>query len=64
MPRPYQLGRRADLKATTRARIVAAALAIYLDRGLAGASNLAVAKAADVAPGTVRGKSIPRLEGE
>ncbi len=54
MPRPYQLGRRAASKATTRARIVAAALAIYRDRGLAGASNLAVAKAADVAPGTVR----------
>jgi AcrR family transcriptional regulator len=29
-------------------------VAIYLDRGLAGASNLAIAKAADVAPGTVR----------
>ena len=54
MPRPYHLGRRADSKATTRARIVSAALAIYLDRGLAGASNLAIAKAADVAPGTVR----------
>lgn len=54
MPRPYNLGRRAEPKADTRARIVAAALAIYRDRGLAGASNLAVARAADVAPGTVR----------
>jgi AcrR family transcriptional regulator len=54
MPRTYNLGRRAEPKADTRARIVAAALAIYRDRGLAGASNLAVARAADVAPGTVR----------
>jgi AcrR family transcriptional regulator len=54
MPRQYKLGSRAAPKAATRSRIIAAALAIYLDRGLAGASNLAIAKAADVAPGTVR----------
>lgn len=54
MPRPYRLGRRAAPKAQTRDQIVAAALAIYLDRGLAGASNLAIARAADVAPATVR----------
>ena len=54
MPRPYDLGRRAALKADTRARIVSAALEIYRDRGLAGASNLAIARAADVAPATVR----------
>ena len=54
MPRPYNLGQRAAPKAETRARIVAAALAIYRDRGLAGASNLAIARAADVAPATVR----------
>lgn len=54
MPRPYDLGRRAVPKADTRARIVAAALEIYRDRGLAGASNLAIARAADVAPATVR----------
>jgi AcrR family transcriptional regulator len=54
MPRPYELGRRAAPKADTRARIVAAALEIYRDRGLAGASNLAIARAADVAPATVR----------
>jgi AcrR family transcriptional regulator len=54
VPRSYQLGRREALKAETRARIVRAALAIYRDRGLAGASNLAIAKAADVAPATVR----------
>ena len=49
MPRPYDLGRRAALKADTRARIVSAALEIYRDRGLAGASNLAIARAAGVA---------------
>lgn len=54
MPRSYNLGRRAAPKADTRARIVAAALQIYRDQGLAAASNLAVARAADVAPGTVR----------
>ena len=54
MPRQYNLGRRAEPKADTRARIVAAALEIYRDRGLAGASNLAIARAADVAPATVR----------
>lgn len=54
MPRSYNLGRRAGTKSEVRARIVAAALAIYRDRGLAGASNLAIARAADVAPATVR----------
>jgi AcrR family transcriptional regulator len=54
MPRSYQLGQRAESKAATRARIVAAALEIYRDRGLVGASTLSIAKAADVAPGTVR----------
>lgn len=54
MPRCYNLGRRAEPKAQTRSRIVAAALEIYRDRGLKGASNLAIARAADVAPATVR----------
>jgi AcrR family transcriptional regulator len=54
MPRPYRLGRRAAPKAEVRERIIAAALAIYAERGLAGASNLAIARAADVAPATVR----------
>jgi AcrR family transcriptional regulator len=54
VPRPYRLGRRAVPKAETRDRIVAAAVAIYRDSGLAGASNLAIARAADVAPATVR----------
>ncbi|HEX5147576.1 MAG TPA: TetR/AcrR family transcriptional regulator, partial [Candidatus Limnocylindrales bacterium] len=54
MPRPYNLGQRASEKARTRARIVAAALGIVRERGLAGTSNLAIARAADVAPATVR----------
>jgi AcrR family transcriptional regulator len=54
MPRPYALGKREQPKADTRARIVAAAVRLYLTEGLAGASTLAIARAADVAPGTVR----------
>lgn len=54
MPRPYALGKREQPKADTRARIVAAAVRLYLEQGLAGASTLAIARAADVAPGTVR----------
>jgi AcrR family transcriptional regulator len=62
MPRSYDLGRRAAPKADTRARIVAAALEIYRDRGYAGASNLAIARAANVAPATVR-NHFPEPEG-
>jgi AcrR family transcriptional regulator len=54
MPRRYNLGRRAAPKAENRSRIVAAAVEIVRDRGLAAASNLAIARAADVAPATVR----------
>lgn len=54
MPRPYNLGRRAAPKADTRSRIVAAALELVREHGMAGASNLAIARAADVAPATVR----------
>src|SRR5215208_2102459 len=54
MPRAYNLGRRAAEKADTRSRILAAAREIIRDRGLASASNLAIARAADVAPATVR----------
>ncbi len=54
MPRTYNLGRRADAKVRTRSAIVTAALELYRDRGPAGASYLAVARAADVAPATVR----------
>jgi len=54
VPRQYRLGKRGDAMAATRARIVAATLAIYRDRGIDAATVPAVAKAADVAPATVR----------
>ncbi len=54
MPRRYALGKRADQRADTRDRIVAAVLAIYRERGIRAATTQAVAAAADVAPGTVR----------
>jgi AcrR family transcriptional regulator len=54
VPRRYTLGKRAGQKADTRARIVAAAVEIYRERGMSAASTLAVAHAADVAPATVR----------
>jgi AcrR family transcriptional regulator len=52
--RTYRLGKRADQQADTRRRIVDAAKGLYAERGMAGTSMLAVATAADVAPGTVR----------
>ena len=61
MPRTYRLGRRAELKAETRARIVAAAVEV-LRTGPPGAfTTPAVARAADVAPGTVR-NHFPAIE--
>lgn len=54
MTRAYRLGRRAAQQAATRARIVAAARDLYLERGMAGTSMVAVAAAADVATNTVR----------
>jgi len=54
LPRRYSLGRRGEAKAETRARIVAAAISLLRERGMAGATVPAVARAADVAPATVR----------
>lgn len=54
MTRTYRLGKRAEQQAETRARILEAAKRLYRERGMAGTSMLAVATAADVAPGTVR----------
>jgi AcrR family transcriptional regulator len=54
VPRPYALGKRTEPKNETRARIVAAAARVYRERGTAAASNLAIAREADVAPATVR----------
>jgi AcrR family transcriptional regulator len=54
VPRTYTLGKRAQAQAETRDRIVAATLRLYREVGVAGATVPAVARAADVAPGTVR----------
>jgi AcrR family transcriptional regulator len=54
VPRRYTLGKRADEQAATRARIVAAALAIYRDQGSQAATTPVIARAADVSVGTVR----------
>jgi AcrR family transcriptional regulator len=54
VPRRYSLAKRGEAKAETRARIVAATLALYREGGMAGATVPAVARAADVAPATVR----------
>jgi AcrR family transcriptional regulator len=54
MPRRYSLGKRGEVKAETRARFVAATLALSREHGMAGATVPADARAADVAPATVR----------
>jgi AcrR family transcriptional regulator len=54
VPRRYNLGRRADDQAATRARIVAAALDVYRQQGSRAATTPVIARAADVSPGTVR----------
>jgi AcrR family transcriptional regulator len=48
------LGKRAETKAETRARIVEATLRLYREVGVAEATVPAIARAADVAPATVR----------
>jgi AcrR family transcriptional regulator len=53
MPRPYTLGKRAAAVAETRDRILAAAIALYQERGVSGTSMQQVARRANVAPGTV-----------
>lgn len=53
MPRAYRLGKRADHKASTRARIVQAAVELYMEVGLSATSMLGIARRADVAPATV-----------
>lgn len=54
MPRRYTLGKRGEAQSETRQRIVAATLRLYRDVGVAGATIPAIARAADVAPATVR----------
>lgn len=54
MPRPYTLGKRGEIQAETRRRIVDATLGLYREVGIGGANVAAIARAADVAPATVR----------
>lgn len=54
MPRRYTMARRDEAKAETRARILAATLELYREVGVAAATVPVVARAADVAPATVR----------
>jgi AcrR family transcriptional regulator len=51
--RPYRSAVRAEQAERTRARIVAAARALFLERGFAGTTIASVAAAAEVAPETV-----------
>ena len=62
MPRRYALGKRAEEQAATRARIVAAALAIYREQGPRAATTPVLARAADVSTGTVRNHFPDRAE--
>lgn len=51
--RPYRMGKRAAAVAETRRRILDAATAAYAENGIEGTSMQAVARRADLAPGTV-----------
>jgi AcrR family transcriptional regulator len=52
-PRKYELGRRAQAMARTRARIIDAAMALYREQPVASTSMQEVARRAGVAPATV-----------
>lgn len=54
MPRRYTLGKRGEAKDETRRRIVEATLQLYREVGIGGATVPRIARAADVAPATVR----------
>lgn len=54
MPRRYTLGKRGEAQVETRRRIIEATLRLYREVGVAAATVPMVAKAADVAPATVR----------
>jgi AcrR family transcriptional regulator len=54
VPRRYTLGKRGETQAETRRQIVEATLRLYREVGVDGATVPAVARAADVAPATVR----------
>jgi AcrR family transcriptional regulator len=52
-PRTYELGRRAETATATRQRILAAARALYLERGVRATTLKAIAERADVSRGTI-----------
>jgi AcrR family transcriptional regulator len=52
-PRTYQLQRRAETTDATRQRIVDAAVTVYRERGMPGATIQAIAERANVSRGTV-----------
>jgi AcrR family transcriptional regulator len=54
VPRRYTLGKRGEAKDETRRRIVEATLQLYREVGIGGATVPRIARAADVAPATVR----------
>jgi AcrR family transcriptional regulator len=54
VPRQYTLGKRGEAQAETRRRIVETTLRLYREVGIAGATVPVIARAADVAPATVR----------
>jgi AcrR family transcriptional regulator len=54
LPRTYRLGERAAAMESTRARILEAAVALYIERGISATTMRDVGQRADVAPGTLR----------
>lgn len=54
MPRPYRMGERTAQMEATRARIVEAAIGLYVDQGISATTMLQIGQRADVAPGTLR----------
>ena len=62
MPRAYRLGKRSEDKAATRARVVQAAIELYIERGMSRTSMNMIARRADVAVATVLNHFSTRLE--
>ncbi len=62
MPRAYRMGKRSADKAATRARVVQAAVELYIERGMSRTSMNMIARRADVAVATVLNHFPTRLE--
>ena len=62
MPRAYRLGKRSIDKAATRARVVQAAIELYIELGISRTSMNMIARRADVAVATVLNHFPTRLE--